>query len=81
MGKQASGREYFRAIGSTHPMVVMYTPVEDKPAEIGGDVAGDDLPFRHVRRWMESRGLPVPKEYLWDAEKRFLVLEDWVPSP
>ncbi|HBU47454.1 MAG TPA: aminoglycoside phosphotransferase [Myxococcales bacterium] len=79
MGKQASGREYFRVIGSTHPMVVMYTPVEDKPAEIGGDVAGDDLPFRHVRRWMESRGLPVPKEYLWDAEKRFLVLEDLGP--
>ena len=79
MGKQASGREYFRVLGSEQPMVVMYTPVEEKPAEIGGDVAGDDLPFRHVRNWMEARGLPVPREYVWDAQARFLALEDLGP--
>ena len=79
MGKQASGREYFRVLGSEQPMVVMYTPVEDKPAEIGGDVAGEDLPFRHVRSWMEAKGLPVPREYIWDADARFLALEDLGP--
>lgn len=79
MGKQASGREYFRVLGAEQPMVVMYTPIEDKPAEIGGDIAGDDLPFRHVRSWMETRGLPVPREYVWDAQARFLALEDLGP--
>lgn len=79
MGKQASGREYFRVLGGGQPMVVMYTPVEDKPAEIGGDVAGEDLPFRHVRSWLEARELPVPQEFAWDPEARFLALEDLGP--
>jgi N-acetylmuramate 1-kinase len=79
LGSQASGRTYFRVIGGAESRVIMHTPIEDKPAEIGGDAGGDDLPFRHVRAWLEGRGVPVPKEYAWDPQARLLMLEDLGP--
>lgn len=76
LGGQASGRTYFRAKNGAETRVIMHSPIEDKPAEIGGDTGGDELPFRLVRDWLESRGIPVPKEFAWDAESRLLMLED-----
>ena len=49
LGSQASGRTYYRARSSSASRVIMHTPLEEKPAEIGGDTGGDDLPFRRVR--------------------------------
>ena len=42
LGSQASGRTYYRARSSSASRVIMHTPLEEKPAEIGGDTGGDD---------------------------------------
>ncbi len=76
LGSQASGRTYYRAQNADESRVIMHTPVEDKPAEIGGDTGGDDLPLRHVRAWLDARGIPVPREFAWDPQARLLMLED-----
>jgi aminoglycoside/choline kinase family phosphotransferase len=76
LGSQASGRTYYRAKTAHESRVVMHTPIEDKPAEIGGDAGGDELPFRRVRDWLDARGIPVPHEFAWDPQARLLMLED-----
>ena len=76
LGSQASGRTYYRALGQDQSRVIMHTPLEDKPAEIGGDVGGDELPFRRVRTWLEAQDIPVPIEYVWDPAERLLMIED-----
>ncbi len=76
LGSQASGRTYYRALTQDQSRVVMHTPLEDKPAEIGGDVGGDELPFRRVRTWLEAQDIPVPIEYVWDPVARLLMMED-----
>ena len=76
LGSQASGRTYYRARSEHDSRVVMHTPIEDKPAEIGGDSGGDELPFRRVRDWLDARGIPVPREFAWDPQARLLMLED-----
>ena len=76
LGSQASGRTYYRARQGDQSRVVMHTPLEDKPAEIGGDTAGDELPFRQVRTWLEAQDIPVPVEFVWDPVARLLMIED-----
>ena len=76
LGSQASGRTYYRARSSSASRVIMHTPLEEKPAEIGGDTGGDDLPFRRVRAWLDDQGIPVPEEFCWDPQARLLMLED-----
>jgi len=76
LGSQASGRTYYRARFGGESRVIMHTPLEDKPAEIGGDTGGDELPFRRVRSWLEAQDIPVPIEYVWDPQARLLMIED-----
>ena len=76
LGSQASGRTYYRAQAQGKTRVIMHTPLEDKPAEIGGDIGGTELPFRRVRTWLEAQDIPVPIEYAWDPSARLLMIED-----
>lgn len=71
----ASTRRYYRvrplsADGATYCLMELPPPAAGAAAEEG------ELPFLNIQRYLESRGLPVPRVFASDVARGLVLLED-----
>ncbi len=83
MAGDASSRRYVRAwlTGDDAPATLVAMVMEDAEAaklsdEIGGENAGDEIPYVNVHHFLVACGVAVPELYVDASEEGVLLLED-----
>ena len=73
----AGARLYARIrVAPARTLLLMLVPSEGD-SERGGALAGGELPYLSVQRFLKARGLPVPEVHGWDPLSRRLYHEDF----
>jgi len=75
----ASTRRYFRVTpkeGARGSAVAMFVPDGPKPEEIQNGTTSERWPFLEVRDLLEARGVDVPRVFVEDTARGWLLIED-----